>query len=481
MARRVVRDLSGPARLLDVAEPAGVMAANLARGGRVNKALNVLDALLRVEVDVIPSSVDWMPDHRHGRFRHDEYLVDRSARAMLDDVVAGGARATVRRLIALMRRAQERLAVQDSSRWRDAVADSRSPYGNDPRHLLLELLRDAALVLAARGDEDRAWVLGQLESESSAVFERLRLHLLSELPDEQARRARALADPDVLFSRERLGEVYPLLPVAFAAGDEVERRQLVSAILEGAEPSRLGLPANELEAMGGEVAAWQDEWRQRLLTALEEQLQTEDRERLDALRHRRGVLENPGHAGVRSTSWVGPTSPRSSTQLSSMEPDSLVAFLADFRAEAHFAVPTPEGLGRELTRAVETDPSAWLWLGERIAEVAPLYVRSWLAGLQAALRAEAALEDSHRLLEAIGGCSSSRQTRRRSDSPLRTTSTSTPRSSPPRASSRRCSSATDSPSSIASRCGRSSAVRCAIATRYPSVRPKATPRRCSWR
>lgn len=73
LARRVVRDLNGPARLLDVAEPAGVMAANLARGGRVSKALDVLDALLRLEVDVTPSSVDWLPDHRHGRFRYDEY------------------------------------------------------------------------------------------------------------------------------------------------------------------------------------------------------------------------------------------------------------------------------------------------------------------------------------------------------------------------------------------------------------------------
>ena len=401
LARRVVQDLSGPARLLDVAEPAGAMAANLARDGRVNKALDVLDALLQVEVDVTPSSVDWMPDHRHGRFRHDEYLADRSARAMLADLVAGGARATVRRLIDHMRRAQEHLAVQDSSRWRDAVAETRSPYGNDPRHLILELLRDAALALAARGDEDRAWVLEQLESKQSEVFERLRLHLLGRLPDEQPRRTRALADPDVLFSRERLGEVYPLLPVAFAAGDDAERRQLVTAILDGPDPSHFGLPASELETLGEEVAAWQDEWRQRLLTALEEQLQTVDRERLDALRQRRGVLEKPGYAGVRTTSWVGPTSPRGVAQLSSMDPDSLVAFLADFRAEGHFAVPTPEGLGRELTRAVEAAPSAWLWLSDRISEVPPLYVRSWLAGFQVALRAEAALDEPHRLLEAI--------------------------------------------------------------------------------
>jgi hypothetical protein len=67
-----------------------------------------------------------------------------------------------------------------------------------------------------RGPEERKWLLEQLDAQQSGIFERLRLHVLGVVPDEAERRTAALANPDILFSRERLGEAYRLLPVAFA-------------------------------------------------------------------------------------------------------------------------------------------------------------------------------------------------------------------------------------------------------------------------
>ena len=393
LAARVVRDLGATARLLDVADPAGTLARRLAQAGRTSKALDLLQALLRIEVRITPSGAEWLPDWRNGRFRHDEHLVDRSARAMLDALIAGDPRATVKVLIRVLSSAQRRLATEDSTRWRDDVADTRSPYGNDPRHLLLELLRDASVALAERGTDERRWVLERLESQESGVFERVRLHLLGVVPDEAARRAAALTDPDTLFSRDRIGEVYRLLPATYREGDLSTRAALLARIEAGPDPSGYGLPAADLEHLSEEVEAWQDEWRQRLLSALEPQLDATGSQRLQSLRDRRGQLDRPGFAGVRSVSWVGPTSPKGAAQLAALGRDELVALLRDFRAASHVAVPTPEGLGRELAQAVEYDPKGWSWLADRLPEVPPLYTRSWLAGLHASLRAGALLPD----------------------------------------------------------------------------------------
>jgi hypothetical protein len=400
LAARVVRDLGGTARLLDVAEPAGNLARRLAEAGRTGKALDVLKALLRIDVRTTPSGSDLLPDWKHGSFRHDEYLVDRSSRAMLDALVDGDAHATVKALIRVLGGAQRRLANTDSTRWRDDVADTRSPYGNDPRHLMLELLRDASRSLARRGAEERGWVLDELERQDSEIFKRLRLHLLAVVPDEAARRAAALDDPDVLFSRERLGEVYRLLPVVYAEADHERRFALLARIEAGPDPGRYGLPTAELDEHAEEIERWQDEWRQRLLSALEEQLDGDAQQRLQELRQWRGQIDRPGFAGVRSTSWIGPTSPKGAEQLAAMERDELIALMRDFRAERHFAAPSPEGLGSELARAVEADPQRWTWLAERLPEIPPLYARSWLSGLNGVLRSGALLTDAAQILTA---------------------------------------------------------------------------------
>lgn len=401
LANRVVKDLQGPARLFDVADPAGRLAARLAQAGRVNKALELLKALLRFEVRVTPSGADFVPDWRHGEFRHEEFLVDQAARAMLPDLVAGDARATVGALVRVMSNAQRQLAHEDSTRWRDAIAGTHSPYGNDPQHLILELLREAAASLARASDEDRAWLLQLLEDQESEIFARLELHLLIEMPDQSGARAAALESRDVLFSRARLADVYALLPVVYAESDAAGQEALLARIEEGPDPSRYGLPTEQLARLADEVAAWQDEARQRLLSALEPRLGPTASARLAELRDQHGTIDRPDFAGVRSTGWVGPTSPLSATQLADLNPDELVAHLRDFRAEGHAAVPTPEGLGRELSAAVKKDPAGWLWLADRLGEVAPMYVRSWLSGLSDALREGTTMADGATLLAAL--------------------------------------------------------------------------------
>lgn len=216
LAARVARDLGGTARLLDVAEPAGRLMANLAAVGRVNKALDILARLLGVEVSSIPSGSELLPDWKRGSFRHDEYLVDRSARQALPVLVEHGGVRVVRALVRALGPLQGRMSYEDSTRWRDAVDGTRSPFGDDPRHLLLELLRDACVQHGAAGPGARTEVFAELERGQSTIFRRLELWLLADGPELHRRRREVVLNANMLFSREHLGEVYRLLPAAFA-------------------------------------------------------------------------------------------------------------------------------------------------------------------------------------------------------------------------------------------------------------------------
>jgi hypothetical protein len=402
LAARVARDLGGNAQLLDVGEPAGTLATRLAEAGRGRKARDILEALLRVDVVRTPSGVDFLPDWRHGRFRHDEYLVDETTRPLVATMVAADAEGTIKSLTHVLARTQSQLAYGDSTRWRDDASDTRSPHGDDPRHLLLELLRDACSELASRSAEAADWVLNLLAAQESAIFARLRWHLLAELDDQASRRRAVLLDPGAIFSSDGVSEIYTLLPVGFAEMDPDDRAALIERIVTGPSPAGYGLPPEELARAAGQVEAWQDQWRQRLLSALKPMLDAEAGARLDDLRRRRGQLEPPGFAGVRSSSWIGPSSPMSAADLAQLAPDDVVALLRDFRPERSFATPSPEGLAREIAAAVQSDPANWTWVAARIADLAPTYIRGWLSGLHAAIRDGDDLADAPVVLGAIG-------------------------------------------------------------------------------
>jgi hypothetical protein len=398
LVARILGDLKADPQLLDVGDPVARLTARLADAGRIGKAMDLLRALLWIDYWTVPSGSEIVPDLHEARFRHDEYLVDEPVRGILGALIAADGRATVKQLGRLLAGAQGKLSFQDSTRWRDEIEGDQSPLGDEVRHLLVDLLRDAVEALARQGEEEQEWALSWLEGKESEIFRRLYLYLLAGLPEEAERRRVALSGADILFSRESLPELYRLLPVAYEAMDRSDRARLIETIERGPEPQPW---MQRGEMSHGEIEIWQDEWRQRLLSALEPHLGDAGRGRLEELRRLRGPLGRPGFAGGESTSWVGPTSPVGASELGQIAHDQLLALLRDFRAERHFAAPSPSGLARELAGAVEAAPSDWDWLADELPGIPPIYVGAWLAGRRAALQEGAPMPDPSGVLGAI--------------------------------------------------------------------------------
>lgn len=135
----------------------------------MDAALSILAALLRVDVQTEESQADFLPDRNVGRFTNNSYDVAEATEGALPDLLAGDALSTFAKLVKQLRGAQRRMAFQDSTGWRNAVAgpDERPEF--ELRHLLLQLLRDAGAYIATAEPERLEEALALLEAEESEI------------------------------------------------------------------------------------------------------------------------------------------------------------------------------------------------------------------------------------------------------------------------------------------------------------------------
>jgi hypothetical protein len=357
---------------------------HLADGGELVAAVRLARALLKphhpeseeIEGHILP--VDPRP-----RFSHPEYgdVLDcvlsavgtanpeaayRLATDLLEDVLSGGEPDIDR-------------SADFSYMWRPTIEDaSPGRRHRDMRDDLITAVREAA------NDEriDVRAVVDDLDARRWPVFQRLALHALT---------TRASSVPDLVLGRarqiDRLGdpaqryEYTRLLREALSLTDAEGREELLDLVLAAEDQ--------------GNTASADDKVRQdyRLggtLAALGAALPARGRERLDQLLGELGVtqqeLEASGRPGGIVTSFVGPTSPRSATDLAQMPNAQLLDFLSSWAPSGEWAAPSPEGLGRVLQETVKQDPSRFADIAEEFVNVEPTYVRSLLRGLQDALK-----------------------------------------------------------------------------------------------
>ena len=377
LARRVARDLRTSARLLNLSLTAGDLITHLAENGRVSGALKILVALLAVEVRSEENAADFLPPRAVGRFANDSYQVTEAVEGALPAMLGADAPATFKKLLRQLRGAQEQLAHSDSTAWRDAIGGSDEPAEFEPRHLLLQLLRDAGLHILGEGEAATETALAELKAEESAIFARLRMYLLAR-SDLAARQApELLGDPEVLFDFHSRSEVRGLLGAAWPGLDAEEKTKLLGTIDTGPDPTRLSIdPVAEAE----KARNYRDDWRLTLLEPLDGELDAEHQLWLEALRTARGP-EIP----LPPSGFFAAESPSTPKELAAMDPDTLITHLRDFRPERHFAAPSREGLGRELGEAIAADPEHFLALADRLDEIPLIYVRGALQGFSKAL------------------------------------------------------------------------------------------------
>jgi hypothetical protein len=378
----------------------GAFAATLARGGRVEAALAIVETLFGSDPDPRSSSEEKKEDilfaPRPVPKVRDWDLGEIREKFLPDVVEAGGVRALhvliglLDRALQLSRKADEGTNREDYSYiWRPTITEDRDE--TDLTNQLVSAVRDAAESIVRSSTDLLEDVVTELAAPKFQVLERIALYVLRIPGRGSSALLTTWVDDEARFQDHGLRVEYDLLLESrFGELPEETQKQLLAWMVnpEGEEGWRARFEeVTKTPPTPEEVERWRrsaildrlrpvrallpEEWRSRY------QEYVEDAGEPRSSAERRGVR-----------TWVGPTSPRTADDLRAMSVEGIVGYLKSWEPSGRPMEPSPEGLGRALSETVEADPARFAQEAERFEGMDPTYVRSLVQGLEMAVRAK---------------------------------------------------------------------------------------------
>src|SRR5258706_1776291 len=125
------------------------------------------------------------------------------------------------------------------------------------------------------------------------------------------------------------------------------------------------------------------EWQLYWLTPIKDALPLEWQTRYSDLI---GELKPPDELLGHIHAWSGPTSPKYVDELRSMEIPAIVSYLKTWQPIDQPMSPSPEGLGRELSKVAASDPKQFAESADQFRGLDATYVRALLQGLTSATK-----------------------------------------------------------------------------------------------
>ena len=375
----------------DQAAPA---VARLVREGMIEQGLAAAEVLLGLERRSSASdgaSDDGIPalPKPVGRLRDWEY--DRAIATILPDLVDSAGLDGLRLFSSLLSdaveysRSEGMLPDSDSHSciWRPAIEDHPQNTDRGVRCTLVSAVRDAAVRLARVSDENLQDVVQMLES-ATALHRRIALHVLAVVPGSTELAAEHIANRRILDDYRLKHEYAELLRSRLGEAPPEVQRTFLDSVLAGPD---LGDYQPEDEIAYAEC--WMRDW----LSIVADHLSGDDADRYRELVSKRGEADRPDFVAWTET-WSGPTTPLTTEQLNALSPDEVIECLADWRPDAGAGrgfSPSMEGLGRAFSEAVSERAADFAAVANRIETLDPTYVRHFLSGLEAAVKAGTAI------------------------------------------------------------------------------------------
>ena len=365
--------------------------ARLARGGKIKQGLIAAKALLKLERRSTASNASEddkilaLPPKPVGRLRDWDY--DRATTKILPDLVDSAGLDGLRLFSSLLSVAVEYSRSEgeppDSDGhswiWRPAIEDHSHTTDRGVRCVLVTAVRDAAVRLARVSNENLQGVVQMLES-ATALHRRIALHVLAVVPNGAELAAERIADRSIFDDYRLKHEYAELLRSRWGEAPPEVQRTFLDWVLAG---PNLGDHQPEDEIAYAEF--WMRDW----LSVVADHLSGDDADRYRELVSKRGEAERPDF-GAWSESWSGPTTPLTTEEMNAQSPGEVIEHLADWRPDAGAGRGfghSMEGLGRAFREAVSDRATDFAAVANRIEILDPTYVRNFLGGLEAAVKA----------------------------------------------------------------------------------------------
>lgn len=321
-------------------------------------------------------------------FRLDEWSYRHFIDTTLDPLVRGQGAAALElfanildRTLVLARRDREVGSDDFSYIWKPTI-ESGEDADHEPKGHLVAAVRDASRELVGQGTASLRTVVDLLLDHEFTVFRRIAYYLVAQSVEMDPELAKELvADLDAFDDYRVRHEFALLMREAFGLLDYAAQAALMDFIETGPDLGSRRLryteetgeqPTSEL------VRTWTARWQLQQLNMLDP-LPPDWAARRRSLEAELGPVEE---LPFSSRSWVGPTSPRTSEELNELAVDDAIAYIASWAPSGVWASPSPEGLSRALSGAVEAEPERWADAADQLKGLTPSVVRALFSGLR---------------------------------------------------------------------------------------------------
>ena len=379
------------------ADEAAQAVARLARTGKIRQGLKAAKELLRIELN--PGASNSPPDGEIlrpspepvGRLSHWAYK--RAIERMLPDLVDSAGLKGLRLFSALLNVAVKFSKYPDEPSdsdghswiWRPTIEDHPQNADRGVRCALVTAVRDASVRLADVSEQDLRAVVEMLEA-GTLLHRRIALHVLAVVPGGADLVAARIVNRDI-FNESRLKHEYAeLLRHRLGEAPSEAQRTFLDWVFAG---PNLEQYRRRHSAAGPEnEVLYAENWKRDWLSIVADHLSGADAEQYRGLVAKHGEARHPDFL-----SWTevgrGPGTPLTAEDMNEMSVEAIVEYLAAWEPDegaVQVFGPSMEGLGRTFEAAVSGRAAEFAAAANRIETLDPTYVRSFLSGLEAAVK-----------------------------------------------------------------------------------------------
>ena len=293
--------------------------------------------------------------------------------------------------------------------WRPAIEDHSQNSDHGVRCVVVTAVRDAAVRLAEVSDEDLQAVLEMLDA-GTVLHRRIALHVLAVVAGGAEIAAERIANRDIFedyrlkheysgLLRSRLGESPPEVRRTFldwvTAGPDIDAFRRYHEARMGSVPT----PEDE--------AAHAERWKRDWLSIVADHLSGDEADEHNELVAQHGEARHPDLLSW-SESGFGDGAPLAAEDMNAMSADAVIDYLASWEPDEGDGWgfgPTMRGLGRTFEEVVADRAADFAAVAGRLEALDPTYVRSFLGGLETAVKAGASVPWGQpiRLMESVLG------------------------------------------------------------------------------
>ena len=408
LAPQTAKWITDPAseQFLDhLADEAAAMISRLMREGKAKQGLKAAKKLLSLKLrsgadEGDDESLPLLPEPV-GRIS--DWAYEQAVKKMLPDLVdsAGteGLELFSRLLTVAVKFSRHQDEPLDSDAnsfiWRPAIEDHSQNSDHGVRCVVVTAVRDAAVRLAEVSDDDLQAVVEMLEA-GTVLHRRIALHVLAVVAGGAELAAERIANRDIFdeirlrheysqLLRSRLGEAPPDVRSTFldwvTAGPDIDHFRRRHEAQTGSVPN----PEDE--------AAYAERWKRNQLSIVAGHLSGDEAEEYRELVAKHGEAHHPDFL-TWSESGFGDGTPLEAEDMNAMSVSAVIEYLASWEPDDDTGWgfgPSMEGLGRTLEAVVTDRAAEFATVATRMELLDPTYVRSFLGGLEAAVKAGASV------------------------------------------------------------------------------------------